>query len=714
VDIAHFEAAVSALKNGTGEMLNLTIDDKPVEIAPGATILEAAESVGIDIPTLCHQDGLGDVGACRMCIVEIEGGRRPVPSCTTPAEDGMVVRTDTPALRNLRRQTLELLFAERNHICPACTESGHCDLQTLGYRLGMTHVRYPYLHPALPTDLSHPTIALDHNRCILCTRCVRVCDERIGVHTLDVQGRGGRSMIVADSGVPLGESSCIACGACVQVCPTGAIFEKRTSHWQHETEAPTVRTVCPSCDVGCLIDAALLNDAILEIAAADGPANQGLVCRHGRFGLVAARPPRLTRPMLRKAGRLTPVDESAACQAVASRLSTGRIADDRTRAAGVASTRLPVEVLAVFKQFMSEIVGTPHVGTPEARYTRALRRAVGGEAVQGLAQTRDLDDADLFVTVGCDPDEVQGVVGMALRRGVYHRHAPLLEIDPGRTSFSDRATTRLQPRYGTDTALLTGLLKAMTEIGCAKDRLDAEAAEALAAVEPRQVEAETGVPWPSVRQAAATIAAARRPVILFGPGLARQGEEAIRAALNLALACGPDDATGRLGLMPLLGGATAMPAAIMGLDAFDPAAFDPHEVDLLVLLMGDDAEPLSKAAVEHIRAVPFTVLIAAYEHPLMETADVVFPTLAWPERQGTFVNIEGRVQRAARVLPKPSDVPDETETLARLAAALGQEGVVDGMSAVPEWVDRAGEGECLALGRDAADLDIVIPSPEGT
>ena len=695
-------------------MLKLTIDDKPVEIAPGATLLEAARSVGIDIPTLCHQDGLSDVGACRMCLVEIEGGRRPVPSCTTPAEDGMVVRTDTPALRNLRRQTLELLFAERNHICPACTESGHCDLQDLGYRLGMTHVRYPYLHPALPTDLSHPTIALDHNRCILCTRCIRVCDERIGVHTLDIQGRGGRSMIVADSGVPLGESSCISCGACVQVCPTGALFEKRTSHWQHASEVPTVRTICPSCDVGCAIDVALLNDAILEIAAADGPANQGLVCRRGRFGLVEARPPRYRQPLLRHAGRLAPVDEAEACRAVAARLKSGRVADDRTRAAGVVSTRLPVEVLAVFKQFMSDVVGTPHVGTPQARYTRALRRAMGGEAVHGLAHTADLDRADLYVTVGCDPDEVQGVVGMALRRGVYHRHAGLVEINARRTSFSDRATARLEPRYRTDMALLAGLLKAMADLTDLGNRLDEEAAEALAAVEPRGVEGETGVPWQAVRQAAATIAAARRPMILVGTGLARQGEPGIRAALNLALARGPDETTGRLGLMPLLGGATAMPASMMGLDAFDPSAFDPHEVDVLVLAMGDEADPLPKAAVERIRAVPFTVLIAADETPLAETADVVFPALTWPERQGTFVNLEGRLQRSARVLPKPSDVADETEVLARLASALGQDGVVDGMSAVPEWVDRAEEGACLAFGRSAADLTITIAPPEGT
>jgi len=694
-------------------MLKLTIDDKAVEIAPGATILEAARAVGIDIPTLCHEDGLSDVGACRMCIVEIEGARRPVPSCTTPAEDGMVVRTQTPALANLRKQTLELLFAERNHICPACTRSGHCDLQNLGYRFGMTHVRYPYLHPTLPVDQSHPQIALDHNRCILCTRCVRVCDERIGVHTLDVRGRGGESMVVADHGVPLGESSCISCGACIQVCPTGALFEKRTSHWQHTDDVPRIRTVCPSCDVGCAIDVALQGDAILDVHAADGPANRGLVCRHGRFGLVQARPARLMQPRLLKAGTLQPVDASEAYAAVANRLTTGLVAADRQRAAGVVSTRLPVEVLAVFKDFMTNVIGTTRAGTPLARHTRAVRQALGGEAVHGLARVADLDDADLTVTVGCDPDEIQGVVGMALRRGLYHRKANLVEVNAGETGFSDHATVRLQPRYGSDATLLTGLLKAMAGYTPVRDRLDEATRAALEALDPRDMEGATGCAWTDVKAAAARIVSAERPVLLAGTGLTRPGEAGPRAALNLALACGPDAESGRLGLMFLLGGAGAMPATFMGLDAFDPTTFDPQSVDLLVLLVGDEDKPLPKAARERIQAVPFTVLLATYETPLVDQADVVLPAPAWSERQGTFVNAEGRVQQAARVLAKPTTIPDEVETLARLGEALGREGVVDAMASVPAWMDQAGEGDLLPVGRPARDLRIILPDSEG-
>jgi len=694
-------------------MPKLVIDGITVEVAEGATILDAARAAGIDVPTLCHEEGLSPIGACRMCVVEVEGARRPVPSCATPAEEGMVVRTDTPALRNLRLQTLELLFAERNHICPACTKSGHCDLQRLGYRLGMNHVRYTYLHPVLPVDLSHPHIALDHNRCILCMRCVRVCAERVGVHTLDVQGRGGRSMIVADDGKPLGRSSCIGCGACVQVCPTGALFEKRTSHWQHEAEPLRVRTVCPACDVGCVIEVVLLHDAILGIDGGDGPANRRLVCGHGRFGLVRAVPPRVRQPMLRQADRLIPVDIDAAYRAVAARLSAGRVAQDRTRVAGIIADHLPLEVLAVFKEFMAEVVGTPNLGTPLSRHSRALRLALGGEAVHGLACVADLDEADLFFSIGWDPDEVQGVVGMAVRRGVYRRRAQLVEVNPGRTALADRAVLRLEPRYGSDAVLLSGLLKAMAEFPVVRDRLGVQAREALDALEPRTVQGRTGCLWEDVRRAAALLVSARRPVVLVGPGLSRQGEGAVRAAVNLALVRGVNEATGRLGLMPLVGGAAGRAATLMAIDTFDPTNFDPHEVDALMLLMADAVSPLPKAAVERIQAVPFVVLWTSWESPLMQVANVVLPAPAWPERQGTFVNLEGRVQRASCIRPKPADVPSETDLLARLASALGKEGTMDGLSAVPEWATLAPEGDLLTLGRHASELDIVVSLPEG-
>jgi len=208
-------------------VITLTIDNGLVSGRSGQTLLEIIREHRIELPTLCHLEGLSERGGCRLCIVEVEGFSRPVTACTTPAREGMVVRTGTERLMAYRRMIVELLLAERNHYCAVCVSIGHCALQDVATALGVDHVRYEYLSPQLSMDLTHERFGLDHNRCILCTRCIRVCDEVEGVHTWDMAGRGAASRIVADLNRPWGQSeSCTSCGKCVQVCPTGALFTK--------------------------------------------------------------------------------------------------------------------------------------------------------------------------------------------------------------------------------------------------------------------------------------------------------------------------------------------------------------------------------------------------------------------------------------------------------------------------------------------------------
>jgi bidirectional [NiFe] hydrogenase diaphorase subunit len=208
----------------------LIVDGQHVSADENETLLEAATDVGIHIPTLCHLEGLSNIGACRMCLVEVTGSAKLLPACVTKVAEGMEVRTDTERLHKYRLMILELLFAERNHICAVCVANGHCDLQALAQRHGMSHVRFSYLYPPAVVDASHDRFVIDHNRCILCTRCVRVCNEIEGAHTWDVMGRGTNSRVITDLHQPWGDSeTCTSCGKCVQVCPTGALFEKGKS-----------------------------------------------------------------------------------------------------------------------------------------------------------------------------------------------------------------------------------------------------------------------------------------------------------------------------------------------------------------------------------------------------------------------------------------------------------------------------------------------------
>jgi bidirectional [NiFe] hydrogenase diaphorase subunit len=207
--------------------ISLSINGREVTGLAGQTLLQVARRHEIRIPTLCNFPGLEPAGACRVCIVEVSGYPRPVPACATLAEEGMEVCTDSRRIQDSRRMIVELLLAERNHTCPVCVMDGGCELQSLAKQLGIDHVRYAFIAPQMTVDISQARFGIDHNRCILCRRCVRVCDEVEGAHTWDVGGRGSESRIISDLAEPWGTSvTCSDCGKCVQVCPTGALFEK--------------------------------------------------------------------------------------------------------------------------------------------------------------------------------------------------------------------------------------------------------------------------------------------------------------------------------------------------------------------------------------------------------------------------------------------------------------------------------------------------------
>ena len=213
----------------TAQVVTLEIDGRDLSARNDESIIEVCRENGIPIPSLCYLDGLSVWGACRLCMVEVNGQERLFSACSTRVAEGMKVRTGSERLARYRRVIVEMLLAERNHVCSVCVSNGHCELQTLAQRCGVDHVRVPYRQVRYEMDSSHPSFRLDHNRCVLCSRCVRVCDEIEGAHTLDVMGRGADCLVIADLARPWGESdTCTGCGKCVQVCPTGALVKRGT------------------------------------------------------------------------------------------------------------------------------------------------------------------------------------------------------------------------------------------------------------------------------------------------------------------------------------------------------------------------------------------------------------------------------------------------------------------------------------------------------
>lgn len=218
------------MNRGQVRIVTLKIDGRDIGAREDETILTVARDNGIEIPTLCHMEGLSDIGACRLCVVEVKGSTKLLTACVTTVKEGMEISTRSERLDKYRRLIVEMLFAERNHICAVCVSNGHCDLQNLAIGLGVSHLTVPYLYPKVGIDASHERFVLDHNRCVLCARCVRVCDEIEGAHTWDLMGRGVKTRVITDLAEPWGNSeSCTSCGKCVHVCPTGALFEKGKS-----------------------------------------------------------------------------------------------------------------------------------------------------------------------------------------------------------------------------------------------------------------------------------------------------------------------------------------------------------------------------------------------------------------------------------------------------------------------------------------------------
>jgi len=610
-------------------MIKLTIDEKTIEVQEGTTVLEAAEAAGVYVPTLCHHPQLTPYGGCRMCMVDVEGARTLQPSCTLPATDGMVVRTSSEKVIKARKFVLTLIFSERNHFCMYCPVSdGDCELQNRAYDEDMTHWDLQPNWQPYEVDASHPFIVLDNNRCILCRRCVRACGELVGNYTLGFEERGADSLLVADYNVPLGESTCISCGTCVQICPTGALIDRQSAYQGKETEVDHHVGVCVECSVGCRRDVLTRDNRLVRIEGEwDADLNHGLLCDQGRFLPLEDDRTRLLTPLVRKNGSLKAATWEEALKAISDNMGQG------AGLAALASTRLPAEDLALFKSIFTDGLNAGLVTSLEAGKATASLALLAEKLGKPFETSLDaLKDTDAVLSLELDLVDEHQVAGFFVKRQLLDG-TKLIVADSSQNKLAENAACNLPLKPGEEAQFLSQLLKAV-----------AESSEDA-----------------TLRDVAEILKHAEKPCIVYGETFASQADEAALVAL-LELAV-----TLNASLVGVKGQANSMAAAQLGLE--DPIKTD--GVKSAFILLGDQ-EP-SQKLVKALEDVPFVVTQAAYSSQMTANADVVLPVTMWAEQAGTYLSMDGRLQKSVKSLDAPEGVLTSHEALLKIAETLALE-----------------------------------------
>ena len=606
-------------------MIKLTIDGKTIEVQEGTTVLEAAGEAGVYVPTLCHHPQLTPYGGCRLCMVDVEGARTLQPSCTLPATDGMVVNTKTQKVLDARKFVLTLIFSERNHFCMYCQVSGgDCELQNRAYDEGMTHWDLQPNWTPYEVDGSHPFIVLDNNRCILCRRCVRACGELVGNYTLGFEERGAKSFLVADYDVPLGESTCISCGTCVQICPTGALIDRQSAYQGKETEVDHHVGVCTECSVGCVRDVLTRDNRLVRIEGDwDAEPTHGLLCEKGRFQPLEEDRARVLTPLVRKDGSLKAATWDEALNAVATGLGAGQ------GLAALASTRLSAEALAYFKSLFADKLAAETVTSLEEGAATASLSKLAEKLGKPFESSLDvLKATEAVLALELDLVEDHQVAGFFVKRQLQDG-TKLYVAGQEDNALAADAKALLPLKPGSEAVLLVKLVDAV------ENGTDDELAPIVDALK-----------------------AAERPVIVYGKTFACNADDiALEALLKLA------DLTGAA-LVGVKGNANSMAAAQLGLEA----PFKANGYSAAVVALGDEAPSAKLTKV--LEEVPFVVALSAYESQLSSGADVVLPVAMWAEESGSYLSMDGRLQKTVQSLSVPEGVLTMLEALKKVAGQL--------------------------------------------
>jgi formate dehydrogenase major subunit len=713
-------------------MVTLTIDGQQVEVPQGTSLMRAAVDAGVQVPKLCATDSLEPFGSCRLCLVEIEGRKGTPASCTTPAEAGMVVHTQTPRLQQLRKGVMELYISDHPLDCLTCSANGNCELQTQAGVVGLRNVRYGTgaavgeHHCDLPKDESNPYFTYDPSKCIVCNRCVRACEETQGTFALTISGRGFESRVSPGQDQPFMDSECVSCGACVEACPTATLQEKSIIELGQPEHS--VITTCAYCGVGCGFKAEMKGNTVVRMVPwKDGKANEGHSCVKGRFAWgYATHADRITQPMVRD--RITDPwrevswDEAIAHAATLFKDIQARFGTDSV--GGITSSRCTNEEVYVVQKLVRAGFGTNNVDTC-ARVCHSPTGYGMGETLGTSAGTqtfKSVEKADVIIVMGANPTDAHPVFASRLKKRL-RQGAQLIVIDPRRIDLVDsphiKAAHHLALKPGTNVAIMTALAHVVVTEGLVAEAFVQERCDLKSFNEwrafvakpensPEAFEAVTGVPAEQVRAAARLFAQGPQSAIYYGLGVTEhaQGSTAVIAICNLAMACGMFGREG-VGVNPLRGQNNVQGSCDMGSfphelpgyrhisndevrTSFDrawgvtlnpePGLRIPNMFDAAIAgsfkglyCVGEDivqSDPNTQHVAAALEAMECVVVQDIFLNETAKYAHVFLPGSSFLEKDGTFTNAERRISRVRQVMPPLSGLGD-WEVTAKLSTALG-------------------------------------------
>jgi NADH-quinone oxidoreductase subunit G len=665
-------------------MVTLTIDDKQVSVPRDATIYDAAKQAGVSIPILCHDKKLKPFGACRMCLVEVEQMKgRLIPACTTPVTEGMIVRSSTAPVEKARKLVLELLMLNHPLDCPVCDKGGDCDLQNLAYDHKVNSNRFSDEKFHHEIDYNNPLIERDTNRCVLCGKCVRICDEIVSRGALTFMNRGIETKIGTEFDGPL---NCEFCGSCIAVCPVGALlarpFKFKARFWALEKK----KSVCGYCGTGCSVTLGVKDNKVLTTVYDENQGfHNGQLCVRGRFGYqFISSDKRIQKPLVRKNGQLVETGWDEALDLVASKLKGAG-----NSAAALATPRMTTEELVLLKRLMSGVVGSKNIdhsaGYGHDAMTGGFAKSLGLTA--SPSTILDIQKSNLLLVIKTDAYETHPVAGFEINIAAKNKGVGLQILSDKRGKLSRLpGANLLLHKPGTEIALVNAIAKVLVDENLAGAATSvagyAELVAGLAGFAPEAVAEQCGLSADAIRTLARNYAAAEKALIVVPTGLAYPGHNAqlAIAVSNLAILGGKlgKEGSGILVLQEKNNSQGALDAGFTPVDGGMNATqilegCANGSIKTLVVagenpLVSYPDQTLTKAAIDK---VDFLVVTELFLSETAKEADVVLPVCSYAEKTGTFAATDHRLQKINAAIPAVGSAKSELEVYGALISRLG-------------------------------------------